>query len=742
MISSIPKPFRLLLIFLLVTSVTVLASNGETAVIGINHRMMILVIQLGLILFAARLGNMIFEKLHLPGVLGELFAGIIIGPYLLGTLAIPGFPNGLFPIYQPSFPISPELFGISTLASIVLLFTIGLETDFRLFVRYSFAGSLVGIGGVLISFIIGDLLTILFSNFLFGKSLGFFAPPCLFLGIISTATSVGISARILSEQRRLDSPEGVTILSGAVIDDVLGIILLAIGLGIITSSAKSGTMDWKHIGAITVKALGIWLVATIVGLLAANRISTLLKWFRDRMSIAMMALGLALILAGLFEEAGLAMIIGAYIMGLSLSKTDINHVIMEKMAPLYSFLVPVFFTVMGMLVNPRLFTSKIILLFGIVYTIGTMIAKIVGCGIPTLFANFNLRGALRIGVGMLPRGEVTLIIAGIGLSAGIISTEVFGIAVFMALITTISAPPILVKLFRNEKQGVRKIISVKEETRLSFQFPTVQTAQLMANKLFDLFESEGFFVHTLSQAEHIYQLRRDEIIIGITINQGDIDIDCNQSEVSYINTAMIEVLAEFENTVSALRKPIDGKTIARRLQETGRPAAVTVRANLSEYLTTDVLIPYLTGTTKDAIIDELLDILNDRKLIKKFELARQAVYDREASMSTGIQYGIAIPHGRTDAVDRLVCSIGLKPEGVDFNAIDGQVSRIFVMTLSPQSASAPHMQFMSMVSQALDEEGRKKLLNCKTSRQMYEVLTKSPAIKNRGKVKRKPKNRI
>jgi len=717
------------ILFLCLTSTVVLASSDSIADMDIMHRMMMLVIQLGVILFAARLGNILFEKMHLPGVLGELTAGILIGPYLIGSLSIPGFQNGLFPIYTEQFPISPELYGICTLASIVLLFMAGLETDIKLFMRYSIVGSFVGIGGVVISFLVGDLLTIMFSKILFGVTLGFFSPACLFLGIIATTTSVGITARILSEQGKLDSPEGVTILSGAVVDDVLGIVLLAVGLGVMSASKASGNVNWGHIGLIAAKAIGIWLTATVIGLVASRKISVLLKWFRDRSSIAMMALGLALILAGLFEEAGLAMIIGAYITGLSLSKTDINHVIMEKLNPIYSFLVPIFFTVMGMLVNIKVLSSKNILLFGIIYTFGAIIAKLIGCGLPTLFSNFNLLGTLRIGFGMLPKGEVALITAGIGLSTGLLSPEIFGVAVLMTLMTTLITLPFLKTLFGHEAEGVRKPITTGEGTRLLFKFPSLQTSGLMTRKLLSVFDSEGFFVHTLNQSQKIYQLRKDEMIIGVHNKGKEIEFDCSKSEVPYINTAMYEVLAEFESTVKELRKPIDGESITKRLQE--RITGVGIRSDLTAYISKDVLIPRLKGENKQSIIDELLEVLHQNSLIKNFNGAKKAVYDREESMSTGIQFGIAIPHGRTDAVQRLVCAIGLKPEGVDFNSIDGKPSQIFVLTLSPESASAPHMHFMSMISQALDENGRKALLICKTPKQMYEVVTKTPIPKKR-----------
>jgi Kef-type K+ transport system membrane component KefB/mannitol/fructose-specific phosphotransferase system IIA component (Ntr-type) len=719
------KTIRLKLILvgllILLGGIPLLAQTEQTLDSDITHRMMMLVIQLGVILFAARLGNILFEKIKLPGVLGELCAGIFIGPYLLGAIHLPGFPHGIFPIFSGGFAISPELYGISTVASILLLFMVGLETDFKLFLRYSVTGSLVGVGGVLFSFIFGDVVAVLFSRLIFNRAIGFMAPQALFLGIISTATSVGITARILSEKRKLDSPEGVSILAGAVIDDVLGIILLAVGLGVISASKASGNIDWGHIGIIAIKAFGIWIAATAIGLITSQKISVLLKWFRSQSSIAIMALGLALILAGLFEEARLAMIIGAYVMGLSLSKTDISHVIRENLASIYAFMVPIFFTVMGMLVNIHLLASWHILVFGLVYTGMAALAKILGCGLPALLCNFNLKGALRVGVGMLPRGEVALIIAGVGLAGGLLSTEVFGVAVLMTLLTTIIAPPILVGLFHYPGSGLRKVVKAEEKAELAFDFPTYEIATLMVNNLTNAFESEGFFVHTLSRREQIFQIRKDDIVIGFQHSDDRIIFDCNDREIPLVNTAMFEVLAEFEATIRKLKKPVDSEAIARKLQD--QIPVKFERKLLAAYLSKEVLRPRLTGINKKEIIEELLNVLKSQGLIRDFEQARKAVFAREEGMSTGMQFGIAIPHGRTDAVDRLICAIGLKPEGVDFDSIDRQPAQIFVLVLSPESASAPHMHFMSMISQALDEEGRRELLLCQTTEEMLAVLT-------------------
>ncbi|MCB1053590.1 MAG: cation:proton antiporter, partial [Acidobacteria bacterium] len=287
---------------------------------NLPHQMMILVLQLGIIVLVARFCGELFERfLKQPAVLGELAAGMIIGPHALGPfLSFPGV-GPLFIAPPGSMGVSPELYGVATIASIVLLFMVGLETDFKQFIRYAGPGLAVGLGGVLGSFIAGDLLYV----WMVGGD--FMSPAALFMGTVSTATSVGITARVLSEKKKLDSPEGTTILAGAVIDDVLGILLLAVVLGIAATNSSHGEIAWGHIGMIALKAVGFWLGATALGILLSSRIAAIMYWFRTSGSIVSLGFGMALLLAGIAETFGLAMIIGAYIMGLSLSKEHISH---------------------------------------------------------------------------------------------------------------------------------------------------------------------------------------------------------------------------------------------------------------------------------------------------------------------------------------------------------------------------------------------------------------------------------
>jgi Kef-type K+ transport system membrane component KefB len=497
-----------------------LAALPLAAAGGLGHRMSLLVLQLAVILLVAKVVGELFERfLKQPAVLGELVAGMAIGPYALGRLALPGL-GPLFP--RPGegtlLPVSPELWGIAQLASIVLLFVVGLETDFRMFVRYSFPGLLVGLGGVLGSFFLGAAVTVAF-----GLAPHLLHPEALFLGTISVATSVGITARILSEKRRLDSPEGTTILAGAVIDDVLGIIVLAIVGGIAAAEVASGGaaagVDWRAIGGIAGRAVGFWVGATGLLVLLASIIARTLGLFRSAGAGAAVAFGVALLFAGLAESVGLAMIIGAYIVGLALSKERIAKDLVESLRALYVVLVPIFFCVMGMIVE--LSAIRASLGFGLVYTAVAIVSKVAGCGLPTFLVGFNLRGALRVGIGMLPRGEVALIVAGAAIShePPYIGADVFGVAILMTIITTLLAPPLIVKTFASAAPGLRRpplpppVGSVEGRIAIAGLGPSVRA--VARDKVIASFERAGYSVSLVSTDPEIFRIVRGDSAVDL-----------------------------------------------------------------------------------------------------------------------------------------------------------------------------------------------------------------------------------
>ncbi|WP_245534033.1 cation:proton antiporter domain-containing protein [Alkalispirochaeta alkalica] len=684
-----------------------------------THRMTYLVVELALILFAAHGAGHLARRYKLPGVMGEIGAGILIGPHLLGSLPLPLLPRGLFPLHAGEIPVSPELYGLATIASIILLFLSGLETDIKMFLRFALKGSLVGMGGLAMAFGAGYALTAIWLG---GAWL---SPQALFLGLLCVPTSVGITARVLSEHRKIDSPEGVTILAAAVIDDVLGIILVAVivGLAGVLTVPGAESFQWKTVSTIAAQAFGMWIGFTLAGILLSRQISRVLKLVKAPSQIAVLAFGLALLLAGIFEAAGLAMIIGAYVMGLSLSNTDINYLLQEQMEPLQRFFVPIFFVVMGMLVDLRAFASPQVIGFGLVYALaGGVAAKLLGSALPARLLGFTNLGSLRVGIGMVPRGEVVLIIAGIGIGSGILSQELFGVAVLMTLISTVVAPPLLEKTLKHPARGTTFEPPRDDSVITRFDFGSNRISTMLTAEILKTLGDEGFFIHLGSHREQLYQIRKDSVFMILQAVSRGIHFTSPKKDVTFINNLVYESIVNLQYTVTRLKNfsaPPELRT--QRVEES---SPMTFEWN--RYLALPAISLNLTATTKDGIIRELLDLLEQEHPLEKRKIVEKDVLARESIMSTGMQEGVAIPHARTSGTSRLRLALGLAPEGVDFQALDGKPSRIFFLLVSPDHESSPHLQVLAAISGALHkEEARKQLLASRSAREVMQALLES-----------------
>ncbi len=710
---------KLLTVLMAVLGASVVFGSEGGAEASFTHRMMTLAIQIGIILFAARAGNVLFSKLRLPSVLGELCAGVLIGPFALGAL----WDGWAFQVVAgSSVGVSPELYGMCTIASIVLLFLVGAETDLKMFIRHSAAGSLVGIGGVIGSYVTGALV----AMWLMPGVDGWSHPTAIWMGVMSTATSVSITARILSERRKLDSQEGVTILAGAVIDDVLGIITLAIGSGIILANTAGETISWGKIAGIAGKSFGLWIGGTVLGILVARKVA---KWLRPCGStgeVAVLALGLALLVGGLFEQANLAMIIGAYVTGLSFSRTDLGILIQEKLHGLYQFLVPIFFVVTGMMVDVSQFMDKSVLIAGLVYTVIAVTAKIVGCGLPTLLFGFTPVGALRVGIGMVPRGEVALIIAGIAASQGY--TEVLGVAVLMTLITTLIAPPMLIQSFNIKRRGHKVVEDHESEPLATYNFPTRATTKSILGMILTSLKRDGFFVHLIDQAEDFYQARRGDDILSISGAGTSITFTAAKSNLPFVEVVMADALVEFETILAALRKPV-GRQVKIELHETeeeesAKRAAARRNAALSKGLQENNIILRLHAKDRDGVVKELLFRLKESGVLSDVKAAEEEVLRREEVMPTGVGYGVACPHARTSTVKSLVCAIGITETGIDFaDNEEGRDCRIIILTLTPDEENSPYMTFITAILTALRSPARREaVLNAEDAPSIRKAL--------------------
>ncbi len=669
----------------------------------------ILAIQIAAILFSARIFGNLAQKIKVPSVLGELIAGIVIGPYVLGAIGIPlhGFENGLFPLPENSgLPVSTPLYALATLGSIVLLFLSGLETDLRMFFRYSVVGTVVGLGGVIFSFGLGGLLGV----WMFQCS--FMDPRCLFLGILCTATSVGITARILSEKKSIDSPEGTTILAAAVIDDVLGIICLAIVMGIVgAAAAGTGAVAWGSIGMIALKSFGIWLGITAIGLIFAHKIAQFLKLFVPSAAFSVLALGLALLLAGLFEQCGLAMIVGAYVMGLCLSKTDIAFSIQRNLHGIYGFLVPIFFVVMGMLVDVRVFSNPAVLKFGLIYAALAIVAKIAGCALPAYFMNFNFLGSIRIGMGMIPRGEVALIIAGIGTTTmmtlngetvPVINSELFGIAIIMTLLTTVAAPPLLAFTLGIKGKGVRHEKEDPGSVLTVYRLQSEVIRDFVLRSMLENFRSEGFRHSEVDRDGGIINFRRENMTFSLTCEENTFTFESSAEEVAFIKAVMYETFVEIHRAMSELKQLAAPETLENFTSvEVPDVRSRKMPFRLEKILSSKAVITDLKSTDYAGAIKELIAVLASGGVLKDPELCEADVFAREETMSTCIPGGIALPHARTDGAGKLVAAIGISRNGC--TGSDDSTTHVFVLSLCPKTTTQPYLQFIARIAGTLSK---------------------------------------
>jgi Kef-type K+ transport system membrane component KefB len=391
-----------------------------------GHEDPIAPILLGLVIIiaAAKIGGGIFEKIGQPAVLGELVLGIIIGnlAYFTGW-------EFFAPLRNHTFVDLLARFGV-----IILLFDIGLETDIRDMVKLGFSSFLVALGGVITPFILGY-----FTSRYFFPDAG--ATIHLFVGSTLCATSVGIKARVLKDLGKLQTTEAKIILGAAVLDDIIVLFILAI----VTDVVITGSVNPFHIARTSMFSLLFLSGAIFMGL----KLAPLLGYYTTHMKVEgwklAMAIVFCLLLSYVANLIGLATIVGAFAAGLILREIRFKdlkggeHGMQEILRPASFVFVPVFFLLIGMQIKLELFLDMRVLTVSLAITVAAIIGKQV-CGFCALEKGLN---RIAIGIAMIPRGEVTLIFAGIGKSLGIINDVVFSALIIMVIITTLITPPAL-----------------------------------------------------------------------------------------------------------------------------------------------------------------------------------------------------------------------------------------------------------------------------------------------------------
>jgi Kef-type K+ transport system membrane component KefB len=386
-----------------------LASVGNTPEI---------LLSLVIMLIFAKLLAEIFERLNQPAVVGEILAGILIGPSVLALVK----PNEI----------------ISTLAEIgviFLLFTVGLETKPSAILRVGKRAFIVAVAGVIVPFIAGYAIAYAWN----GSRI-----EAMFVGAALVATSVGITARVLSNLGLLDAPTARIILGAAVIDDILGLLILSV-----VSSLSKGSVDYFEL----IKTAGLSIIFTIfvatIGAKLITKIAPKIERLKVGEPLYIAGLVLCLGLSYLAAFIGVAAIIGAFLAGMALAEASENNNEMHKQTSgVMEFLVPFFLVNIGMQLDLHVFKEFSTVWLAIIVTFFAVITKFIGCGIGSY--GIGWRRSAQIGVGMVPRGEVGIVVAQIGLSLGVISSPFFAAVLFMAIATTLIAPPFVKLAFANE----------------------------------------------------------------------------------------------------------------------------------------------------------------------------------------------------------------------------------------------------------------------------------------------------
>jgi Kef-type K+ transport system membrane component KefB len=378
-------------------------------------------VDLFVVLLAAKAGDEIFKRIGQPTIVGEILAGVLVGPAVLGLVEV-----------------STLLEVFAELGVVFLLFWVGLETRITDLRTVGSSAARTGVLGVVLPFAAG---------FGLGLALGESSSTSMFLGAALVATSVGITSAVLIELGALGSRAGRTIIGAAIVDDILAMLILAVAVGI-----AAGGADLLGIAVVVVLALAFVGFFALGGTAVTRRWPGILKAPRFSESPLLPAVILCLGLAALAAEIGLAAIIGAFLAGMIVAETKEQHPVEDEVAPLYAFFPPFFFVYIGMQIDLGALADAgtILLLVGV--TALAAATKYVGAWLGA--RSLGPAGARFVGIGMVPRGEVGIIVAGIGKASGVVGTEIFAVVVGMSVLTTLLVPPLL-RLAARDLPGTR-----------------------------------------------------------------------------------------------------------------------------------------------------------------------------------------------------------------------------------------------------------------------------------------------
>ena len=391
-----------------------------------------IIIAVGILLASAKLMGELFSRIKLPIVLGELLAGMIIGPFALGAFLL--HPDTGESILQ----IGPEIRTLGEIGAIVILFMAGLEMTPKEFLRGGKASFTVGTLGVVVPF---------FAGLLVFQAFGFDALQAMMIATALTATSIAISIQVLKEFNKIKTPEARLIIAAAVVDDILAIAVLSVVTSFGGSEALDN-IDLVDIAFTILKVLGFFAAILITAIVVIPKVITPRIW-KASGSVEGIATASFFGAAAIAGMLGLSPIVGAFAVGMALSATKVFEKIENFISRIGLIFAPLFFAIIGAQVDFRTVNLDVLMLSAVVIAIA-IATKLFGCGLPSILFLKNKAAGMRVGIGMISRGEVGLIVAGVGLSSGVLTGDVYTTIVLMVAVTTIITPIWLKMDYRRE----------------------------------------------------------------------------------------------------------------------------------------------------------------------------------------------------------------------------------------------------------------------------------------------------
>jgi Kef-type K+ transport system membrane component KefB len=388
-------------------------------------------ISLAILLFAAKIFAELFNKLRLPAVLGELVAGIIVGPFALG--ALPLFDG------KPIVVLSETVREIGELSGVVILFIAGLQITPKEFLKGGAASFTIGACGVVVPFFVGYYAFTLF---------GLAALQSILIATALTATSIAISVRVLTELGKMQTMEARLILGAAIVDDILAIAVLSV----VTTMVQTGDMtpNILDITFLILKILGIFAALLIGAIFIVPKILHAERLWKSRGSIEGIVTASFFGASGIAALVGLSPIVGAFAVGMAVASSRIIRRVEEYVDKLEIIFAPLFFAIIGAQVDLTGVNLNVLYLSSIIIIVA-IVTKLIGCGLPAMIFLKDRTKSLKVGIGMISRGEIGLIVAGIGVTSGALSSNIYTTVIIMVAITTIITPIWLKKAYSKEQ---------------------------------------------------------------------------------------------------------------------------------------------------------------------------------------------------------------------------------------------------------------------------------------------------